>query len=249
MIVNVIFGFLFIVFVAIPLKVYSSELWGTAGMASFCDILPPADDRVIRSMFNNYLPIIRREGIDLRQAKIAKSKDFMPLLSRAINLDWGPLEFFSTAEFADKGPCVLLLDRQTLLQINEKYDLHALWMISAPMAGQKNIDMELLLLGQGKLIVVYPRQAIVKVKDYDLWTGKYTYSPFTIMDIINNRQTRGLLTIKTLDRPDSEWRPFHGPFDADIHSLELDDEGAIRVKYFKFTETTDRIPKIPISLR
>lgn len=248
MILNTVRKLLFLYFIAIPLTSHASGLWETGGMAAFCDALPAADERMLHTMLNRHLPAVKREGIDLRRAKIAKPKDFMPLLSRATRLGWGPLEFFSAAEFARKDSCILLLDRQTLQQLNDKYDIHALWMVSAPLEDKHTLDMELLLLGQGKLIIVYPRPAIVRVKDYDLWTGQYSYQTYTSMGIVNNGQTRGLVNIKTLAKPDSDWLPFEGPLGADIHSLEVQ-PGHIRVSYFKFFEATDQIRKIPIALR
>jgi hypothetical protein len=239
---------MFIIFVTTPVPVRSSELWGTGGLSSFCDELQTIDTQALKTVFKEFLPVIEQEGIDLRQVKIVTAKDIIPLLSQATHLGWGPLELFSDVELTATKSCALLLDQQTLLEVNKKFDIHGLWMISAPIEGEENVSMEFLLLGQGKLIVGYPKQATVKVKDYDLWTGKYTYEPIMSMDIINKGNSRGLVNIKTLNIPDGKWLPFKGPFDAYIHSLEVED-GFIRVKYSKMKEVTERVPKIAISLR
>ncbi|MGR8936051.1 MAG: hypothetical protein ACU837_16985 [Gammaproteobacteria bacterium] len=217
-------------------------------MASWCATLQSADDRVMQALFKAYQPVIERQGIDLRQAKIAAAQDVIPLLAQAVRLGWGPLEFFTDREFASQGACILLLDRKALAEVDRRYDIHGLWMISAPLEGQQNADMAFFLLGQGKLIVGYPRQDTVHVRDYDLWTGQYTYQPLIVMDVVNNGSHRKLANIKTLARPDSEWLPFQGPFDAEILSLEVEGE-FVRVKYALLEEMTERIRKIGISPR
>ena len=243
-------GLALTILVPTPLTVRSSEIWGKGGLASFCDTLRSPDVGVLKLTFKGYLPVLERmEGFDLGQIKIATSKDISPLLSRLVQLGSGPLELFSDVEFA-RGSCVLLLDQKTLLEVDDKFDIHGLWMIRAPIEGQEreNVVMEFLVLGQGKLIVGYPRQATVKVKDYDLYTGKYTYEPFMSMDIIHDRGGRGLFNIKSLDTPNGEFQSFRGPLDARIYSLQVD--GAyVRVRYAWGTDREDRIPKIPITLR
>lgn len=154
----------------------------------------------------HYAPIPRRgeclqqrEGLAAARIRKADPARLVPVLQRAATLGKGPLDVFTDAQFAAGGPCVLFLDESALAAVDRQFDLHGLWMVRAPVVGEGDtpLSMRYMLIGDGRLVVGYPRKATVRVADYAIFTGRYDYRPYMALDIVSNAQQRMLAGLRS----------------------------------------------------
>ena len=114
--------------------------------------------------------------------------------------------------------------------------------------------MEFLLLGHGKLIVGYPKDAWVKLPEYAIQAH---YKSYTSMRVEQQKTQRGLFAMRTLSKPDAEFDSFleaRAPFigiawPIQIHSLAMGVGGPV-VGYRLFgVEKQEQRRKLPITER
>lgn len=204
--------------------VFSNDLWSDEEFDAFCRSSNPVATNNLQTSLRGYFRVVKEdEGMDLSKIKLPTFEALSSILSKAIQLNWSALELFTDRRFTRGNPCIIFLDSRMLQQVDAKYDLHPLWMINPPIGSndKQKLAMEYLLLGDGKLIVGYPRGATVKVRDYDIATGRYAYQPYTSMDIIHDRNARGLFHIHVRERPTEEPSPFMGPLLSKISAMEV----------------------------
>ena len=141
------------------------------------------------------------------------------------------IDIFTDPHFTAGAPCTLLLDEQILSEIHRDCDLHSPWMIKPQIEDGREVTMRHLLLGNGSLVIAYPLQqtATVSVNDYlvklflGLQSDNFEYEPYTLLRIENNK-VRGLFDIKVLAEGDSQLSEFVGPFNANIRSLQVEND-------------------------
>ncbi len=235
----------------------SVDLWEGDEFSAFCKSLSVPKRELLAAELGTYLPVIeKREGIDLNAARLAHFNQIQPLLSQAARQKWGALQFFTQTQFAEKSACLLMLDRKSLSEIDRAFELHSLLKPKAAVSSDQNeeLRMEFLLIGHGKLIVAYQKDAWVKLPEYAIQAH---YKSYTSMEIDQRTSQRGLFEMRTLSRPDAEFQPFleaRAPFfgfnwPIQIHSLAMGVDGPI-VGYRVFgMEKQEQRRKIPITER
>jgi len=232
--------------------VRAGDLWKEKSLDLICRNLRAVDTNTLHSTFGEYLDVLSlREKLNVPSIKSVTIDEIRPILQSAVRLRVGPLELFTDEEFTSSGPCILLFDKETLAAIDRDYELHALWRVRALLKGRGKefLEMQYLLLGQGKLIAAYPRTADVSVADYAMGSDAYQYRPYLAADIVNDGETRGLLNLRTLETAtDMEFSRFRGPFNAAITSLILRDR-RIWASYTLVLPNTAEFTEKPISLR
>jgi hypothetical protein len=242
---------------AVPFFGHADSFWGGDGFMAFCKTLRVPEKGTLESSFGAYLSVIeQREKMDLNKIVFADVKHITPLLTRAIELRWSALDFFTVSEFAAKSPCLIMLDKKSLAAINRAFDLHGLWMTSASSLSSKDDDtvMEFILLGDGRLIIGYGKEAWVRVPDYKI-QARYTH--YTSMSIAHRENLRALTEIKTLSSPRGDFASFQArapvlfgfEMPIQIKSLGLSGESIVIGYRAMGGEREERRPKIPISQR
>lgn len=232
---------------------HAADIWEPGGMAPLCaeSAVPTRDD--LASALGAYLEVVvQREGLAAARIRKADPARLVPVLQRAATLGKGPLDVFTDAQFAAGGPCVLFLDESALAAVDRQFDLHGLWMVRAPVVGEGDtpLSMRYMLIGDGRLVVGYPRQATVRVADYAIFTGRYDYQPYMALDIVSNAQQRMLAGLRTLGDPSGIFGAFVGPLGAQIQALELaGDEVVVRYRAWGNIEQQMRVRHPPITPR
>lgn len=207
-----------------PARASAADLWGGAGMTALCAESPVVGRDTLEAALAGYVEVVEaREGIDPARIRQVDPARLVPVLERAATAGMGPLEVFTDPQFAAGGPCVLFLDHAALAALDRRFDLHGLWMVRAPVAGEADVQlaMRYMLLGDGRLLVGYPRKGTVQVADYAIFTGHYDYQPYMALDIVSTPQRRALVGLRTLGAPSEAAGPFVGPLGAAIRELEL----------------------------
>jgi len=239
------------VFTACAPITHAAELRGSLGFVQLCERLPAATKQRLAEAAKEYLPILEsRSHLNLNAIKVARFADIDPVLARAVRQGMGTLEVFTQAELGRLGSCALLLDRETLAAIDAKYALHGVWQLAAPAAHGtlEDFRMDYLIVGQGHLVIGYPGEAEVPVEDDSGEQRHYRYEPYICADIINAGPTRGLFDVMTLASPNGKFRPFEGPFGAEIHSFQMVGN-AVLVKYTWGVDQDRRARKAPIAFK
>ena len=111
--------------------------------------------------------------------------------------------------------------------------------------------MKFLVIGQGKLIVGYSRNAKIKHPDYDFATGNYDYQELFTMDAGNDsRGNPCLLNIKGRTSTNGKPQWIKGPLNVNIQSLILtagpEGRKKILIQYEMFGTKHKLIDPIPI---
>lgn len=243
--------FLFTLFILATPIAGAETLWGKGGFAGLCQQLEPVSPTALKSHLGDYLAVLKeRESVSTAGIRAARLADMEPLLARAAAMNWGVLEVFTQKEFAGADGCALFMDQRTLAELHKKFDLHGVWQITARLAEdqQQTLPMRYMIVGQGHLIIGYPREATVEISDGDAVKGKYNYTPFLSAQIENSASARGLFKIRTLRSPAAEYESFIGPYDVQIKALQLLG-GDILVKYSWGFEQEKRTRNVPIAMR
>lgn len=232
---------------------HAADIWGESSLEALCAESPVAGRDTLQAVLAGAFEIVvRREGIEPARVRQVDAKGIAPVLYRAATLDVGPLELFADRQFAAGGPCVLFFDEAALAAIDREFDIHGLWMVRAPLAGEPDtyLAMRYMLLGQGRLIVGYPRKATVKVADYAVFTGQYDYQPYMAMDIVSTPQRRALAGLRTLAEPSGDFQPFIGPLGAAIRELGLAGEAiVVRYRVWGVADREMNVRRVPVSRR
>jgi hypothetical protein len=202
-------------------------------------------------IFGRYKEIIARE-ISLDKLYFVSYKEVENLLDRAVGESIDSLTLFTHPLLQDQKRFAIVFNEGLLTKINDNFDFHALFNISIPaIDGGSDIKMKFFIVGQGKIIVGYNRNAEIKHPDYDFATGNYDYKQLFTMDAKkDSRGNRGLFNIKGRSNPYEEPQWMKGPLNAGIHSLiiTLDPAGRrqILIQYDLFGMKDRLLKPIPI---
>lgn len=228
------------------------SLWGPTGYLPFVTGLRTASETDLKGATKNYWNVIRqRAGLDATRIRVVTFKDIDPVLTSAIQSGLGSLDLFTQKELAEPSTPALLLDQATLRQIDAKFDLSSVWLISARTSSpdHRPMPMDYLIVGQGKLIIGYPQEALVVVPE-DGKPLEYRYEPFIEADIRNAGTQRGLFSVRALNNPDlsTAFLPFKGPMGAEIESFQVAGN-SVRVQYRLGIEQQTDSDRTPIALK
>ena len=233
----------------------SATLWTENEFSEFCNALETVTPEQMEAVTGDFSSIISNllqgNPNKLKRVPYDKTKD---KLTKAAELKLSVLELFTHKEYIDKNGCMLVYDHDTLAKINEKFDMHGVWMIKAPYTDESGrhqfLEMQFLLVGLGKMIIGYPGNQTVTVNDYEVsGSNRYDYTRYTEMDIINNDGKRGFKNITTRELPKNKGSGFfQGPINANILSMklsgtEIEIKCKIGISFHKY------VRNIPISLR
>lgn len=228
----------------------AAGLWGPQGFGGFSSGLEAASEAALKKATKDYWTVLQhRTGLQLERIRVATFTDIDSLLARAIQGGLGTLELFSQKELADPSAPALLLEGSTLRRIDAKYDLSGAWMISARTQApdHRPMNMDYMIVGQGKLIIGYPYESSVEVIEEGR-PMEYRYEPYIEADIVNSGSRHGLFEIKTLNDPAADFLTFQGPMGATIKSFQLEGN-AVLVNYSLGFDQQAHSDKTPIVLR
>jgi hypothetical protein len=218
----------------------ASALWNDTEAQAFCAALPAVDDTRLTQILGEYSAVLRSKApaalANLRLLDFAATD---AMLQKAMAHGWGILDMLTDAHNLPDGACSLIMDGETLQQVDAVYNLHGLWMINAPLDNDVTLPMSYILFGAGTLVIGYPRGAVIKVTDYDFSGGRYAYTPFVMADIVNSAQMRGLENIQVLESPQGKTGSFKGPRASSMRNMRLHD-GMVSVSYSVFGITSDK---------
>ena len=202
-------------------------------------------------IFNNYKEIIANE-IDLGKLYFVSYREVEGLLDQAAKESINSLTLFTLPLLQNPNGPAVVFTQNLLERINRNFNFHGIFNISIPSIGDNApVMMKFLVIGQGKFIVGYDKNAKIKHPDYDFATGRYDYRELFIMDAKrDSKGNPGLFNIKALSKPDGERRWMKGPLNVDIHSMTIttDPSGRskIRIQYDLFGIQHKIIEPIPI---
>ena len=232
-----------------------------------------AKDQPLSEQLNHFLTVIKKATEDEcfktfgRYGKrIAKELNFdrlymvsydevSKLLDQAARESIDSLTLFTHPLLQDPEGLAIIFNADLLRQINKNFNFHGLFNISAPPIDSGDaLKMQFLVVGQGKFIVGYNRNAKIKHPDYDFVTGHYDYNELFIMAAKKDLQGNpGLFDIKGVSNPDEKPRWMKGPLNVDIHSMiRTSDNGngrQIRIQYDLFGVKHKILKPIPIEKR
>ncbi len=190
---------------------------------SFCAAHETVDAGRIGEVMGDFYPVyIEQDGGSSSRIVEPSVSELNTIIRKGIELEWGPLDLFSSEALTAGRPCTTFLDGVTLAAIDDIFNLHSLWMVRIPSEQGPRQLMTYLLAGNGRLVIGYDldRRLTIKVPDYLLHTGKYDYQPYVVMDIVNNAEARGFYNIKVRKSAASKPSPFIGPLNARILSMK-----------------------------
>lgn len=201
----------------------AAAVFSEAEFESFCGAHETVDANRIRQIMGDFYPVfIEQDAANSSRIIEPTVSELSGIIRKGIELEWGPLELFSSEVLTAGGPCTLFLDGETLAAIDDVFNLHSLWMVRIPSKQGPRKLMTYLLAGNGRLVIGYDleRKLTLKVPDYLLHTGKYDYQPYVVMDIVSNADTRGFFNIRVRKTAASKPSPFIGPLNARILSMK-----------------------------
>ena len=205
-------------------------------------------------IFGKYRTIIARE-LNLAKLYLVSYNEVEDLLDTAVTELIDSLTLFSLPLLQNPNGVAIVFKQDLLRRINKKFDFHGLFNISVPSAEDGlAVEMKFLVIGQGKFIVGYDRNAKIKHSDYGFATGKYDYRELFLMDAkTDSKGNPGLINIKALAKPDGKLQWMKGPLNVDIHSMTLTPTGSgkrqILIQYDFFGIKQKFIDPIPIEKR
>lgn len=171
-------------------------------------------------IFGRYGNIIANE-IDLNKLYFVSYNDLEYLLNQAVSESIDSLTLFSHPLLQDQKHFAIVFNEGLLTTINNNFDFHALFNISIPSLDDgPAVKMKFFVVGQGKIVIGYNRNAKIKHPDYGFATGNYDYKELFIMDAkIDSRGTPGVVNIKGISNPNEKPQWMKGPLNSDIHSM------------------------------
>jgi len=202
-------------------------------------------------IFGKYRMIIANE-LDLEKLYFASYKEVEELLDQAAKESIDSLTLFTLPLLQDPKGVAIIFNQELLRRVNKNFNFHGLFNISVPSVEDGSaVEMKFLVIGQGKFIVGYDRNAKIKNSDYNYATGMYDYRELFIMDA--KKDSKGnpcLINIKALSKPDGKVQWMKGPFNVDIHSLiitsDSNGQSKILIQYDLFGIKHKIIDPIPI---
>ena len=203
------------------------------------------------NIFGRYKEIIVRE-LSLERLYFVPYQEVENLLDQAVNESIDSLTLFTHPLLQNPKGLAIVFNEGLLQQINKNFNFHGLFNISIPSIDDDYaVKMIFFVIGQGKFIVGYDRNAKIKHPDYGFVTGKYDYRELFIMDAGKDSEGKsGLFNIKGLSKPNGKLQWMKGPLNVDIHSLRItSDPGGhsqILIEYDLFGINYKIIDPIPI---
>lgn len=176
--------------------------------------------------------IARHERVDLGAVWIASFDAVECLIQRAIDRGLTAPALFSDPLFARGGALSLFVDRDVLAAVEGAFDLHSVFLIDARTHGDDQpLPMSYFLIGQGALVLRYPRAASFDHPDpayrvsVPLFGSSRTYdaAPLIFMDIVRDPLggPGGFDHVATLDAPAGRPEDFVGPWNAAIRGISV----------------------------
>jgi len=220
----------------------------------FLDHLIKAPEDEINRIFGKYRTIIAHE-LDLQKLYFIPYNEVQDLLETAVAESIDSLTLFTLPLLQEQQGAAIIFNQELLRQVNKNFNFHGLFNISVPSAEDVSaVRMKFLVIGQGKFIVGYDRNAEIKHSDYGFATGKYDYRELFIMDAkTDSKGNPGLVNIKGLSKPDGKLEWMKGPLNVDIHSMTLTPiaggQSQILIQYDLFGIQQKFIDPIPIEKR
>ena len=210
--------------------------------------LPEPD---VKNIFKDYEAAIAKE-LDLERLFFTTYQELTYLLDLAVKESIDVLTLFTLPVLQQKANKAIVLDKETLIKLNRHYDLHGLFLISKLSAeGDSTVQMNFLVTGQGKLIIGYDKNTVIKHPDYFFATGRYDYLELFIMDAETDKNGNyGIFNIKGLSSPAADFQWMKGPLNVNIRSLSLipgsEKKQDILVQYDLLGSRNKIITRIPI---
>lgn len=205
-------------------------------------------------IFGKYRSVIAGE-VDYEKLYLVSYKAVENLLDQAVNDSIDALTLFTLPLLQRQNGVAIVFDEELLRQVNKNFNFHGLFSISIPAEEiDATVKMKFLVIGQGKFIVGYDRNAKIKHPDYGFATGYYDYRELFIMDAKKDAQGNpGLFNIQALSEPDGKRQSMKGPLNVDVRALTLiaaaDHQRKIRIHYDLFGIKEKIIDPIPIEKR
>jgi hypothetical protein len=218
---------------------------------NFLKTLKKAPKGECTTILGKYRGVIARE-INLDKLYFVSYKDVEKLLDQAVIESIDSLTLFTHPLLQDQKRFAILFNEDLLNKINHNFDLHALFNISIPaIDGGPDVKMKFFILGQGKIIVCYNRNAEIRHPDYAFATGNYDYKELFTMDFKKDlRGNRGLFNIMGRSSPHEKPQYMEGPLNASIHLLIITSDPAgrpqILIQYSLFGNKQKLLKPIPI---
>ncbi len=217
----------------------------------FLNHLIKASSAECARIFGKYQATIARE-IDIEKLYFVSYKEVEDLLNQAVKESIDSLTLFTLPLLQDQKGFAIVFNEELLQRINENFNFHGLFNISIPSVEDGSaVRMKFLVIGQGKFIAGYDRNAKIKHPDYNFATGMYDYRELFIMAAKkDSKGNRGLFNIKALSKPNGKRKWMQGPLNVDIHSLIIISDrgghGQILIQYDLFGIKHKIIDPIPI---
>jgi hypothetical protein len=188
----------------------------------FLNFLVKAQKDECVPIFGKYRTVIERE-VDFDRLFFVSYEEVENLLDQAVAESVDSLTLFTLPVLQNQKSFAIVFKEELLDQIQENYNFHALFNISARSIEDDSIvKMKFLVIGQGKLIVGYNSNAKIKHPDYDFATGKYDYKELFKMDASKDSKGNcGLFNIKGLSDPNGKSKWMKGPLNVDIQSMVI----------------------------
>ena len=220
----------------------------------FLDHLTKASEDEISLNFGKYRTKISHE-LNCQKLYFTSYHAVEDLLETAVAESIDSLTLFTLPPLQEQQGAAIIFNQELLRQVNKNFNFHGLFNISVPSVEDGSaVKMKFLVIGQGKFIVGYDRNAKIKHSDYGFATGNYDYKELFIMDAkTDSKGNPGLVNIKTLSKPDGKRQWMKGPLNVDIHSMTLTPlaggQSQILIQYDLFGLKQKFIDPIPIEKR
>jgi len=217
----------------------------------FVNVIIKAPKDECLNIFGRYGSLIAEE-LNFDRLYFAPHDEVKNLLDQASRESIDSLTLFTHPLLQDPEGFAIVFNAGLLQQISKDFDFHGLFNISAPSIDDGSaVKMQFLVVGQGKFIVGYNRNAKIKHPDYGFVTGHYDYNELFIMEAKKDLQgNSGLFDIKGVSNPGEKPKWMKGPLNVDIHSLTItSDNGArrqIHIQYNLFGVKHKILKPIPI---
>ncbi|MBI4369791.1 MAG: hypothetical protein HY547_06145 [Elusimicrobia bacterium] len=156
--------------------------------AGFCSQLPLATNEQLKP----YAMVIQETPRD--KIRVLLSDKAEKLLRQAVSLNWSTLEFFT--QDGMREDCLYYIPRETLVSIDQKFDLKLLFAITANDADGEPFKMTAFFAGMGKHYIFYNRDDIVYKKTNDSrayrfnWLIRQKTPRFGILEEIQGLEVR-----------------------------------------------------------
>jgi len=207
-----------------------TPFWQKDEFSQFCAKLDSPTPQMLNQILGEFVDTTRQDvNSKFDKIRLVTFDKVKPKLEQAQQNRMSIMQLFTLKEYADDDNCILLYDQDTLRRISNNYNLHGVWMTKAPITDSNNkyLLMKFLLIGHGKLIIGYPENREVKVKDYSveykfIGSAKFDYKKYISMDIVHDGKDISLKNIRTLESPTHPQDDFTGPFKTTIDSLSLE---------------------------